>query len=851
MKLISKISFALVVVVIMGLLNSGTALAQNASVPFLANSLQHDKLIANKSIEPLQQLWVVNAQEHTISVSDGDGHVYFNSKANDAMAFTVGGALGKHTVTLTNKKGIKTVLTFQVDARTGVTDDGRYSDMFHLFYTSMQTDTGSVRWNGSRYRYFVPWGLDHLHTMKGLKYFYDFGDEFVDLMRQSQRSDGMIYSFVEHMPNMDYFRTRDAWSGYTQKIGDKYFVRQPSENHPEYIYVKTIYQWWKASGNDVWMKENLSAAARALDYCMRDPARWSQRFQLLKRVYTIDSWDFQVDDEYTPDIGLTNTMIIHPEKSKFGIFFGDNTAYIMACRQLSEMYAHVAMPNEAQMFLERANQIEQQLNKISWNGKFYTHYIDEDPAVKRNLGVDEKSQIAQSNAYSLNRGISHDKSKAIIETYLDLKNHLPVGSPGEWYAIYPPFERGFDMHGAKWQYMNGGVGGHVAGELARGAFENGYEKYGADILERLYELGKKYNNKIYFAYTGAFPPPPPAPTFTTVDLTQAANMDSWVTPNAASMTWMNAKREGDDLRNLPVGNQTFKGISFHVIDPAKNNRKSVLAVSRRAGFSSEKEIDINKKAGAVYLLHTSSKPSSEGVVGAVTFQYADGTRKTNYMIMEKHLTYWWFSQLATEHSGIAWYGDNSVSKGVGVSWCAIDNPRPDKVISKIILQAAHDETIYTVFGMSYSDQKHHIPVKGPSFGGPDNWAAATAMAAFMEGLVGVKDAPNSQAYTAPIVAPRWVETSTTDLSAVVRYAASKGYVAYRFQHDKAKRKIFLTVTSGGKSMHGHVLMPVGQKPKTVLINGEEVPFTSTSIESSWYADFTLDTRKPKTVEITY
>jgi hypothetical protein len=260
-----------------------------------------------------------------IQVKDGKGRIYFSEEAKPMATFMVCGALGKHTVTIAGKKGNITTLSFLVETETRISDNGKYSDMFDLFYTSMQTDTGSVVWNGERYRFFVPWGLDHCHTMKGLKYFYDFGGEFVDLMRKSQRDDGMIYSFIEHMPNMDYWRSRDAKSGYTQKIGDKYFVRQPTENHPEYIFVKTVYQWWKASGDDVWMKKQLAASAKALDYSVNDPARFSNRFKLLKRVYTIDSWDFQVEDQYTPDIGITNSMIIDNEKSKFGVFFGDNT----------------------------------------------------------------------------------------------------------------------------------------------------------------------------------------------------------------------------------------------------------------------------------------------------------------------------------------------------------------------------------------------------------------------------------------------------------------------------------------------------------------------------------------------
>jgi len=809
------------------------------------------KPVSVSNTTPLQKIAVVNAVGKTINVVDGEGKTYFSGPVRPSTVFTVLGSLGIHTVTIVDKKGNSQKINFNVDAITNIDDGGRYGDMFDLFYTSMQTDTGSVTWNGHRYRYFVPWGLDHCHTMKGLKYFYNFGGEFIDLSREAQREDGMIWSFVEHMPNMDYWRTRDAKTGYTAKIGDKYFVRQPTENHPEYIFVKTIYQWWKASGDDNWMKKNLSAGGKALDYCMKDPARWSKRFQLLKRVYTIDSWDFQVDDEYTPDIGITNTMIIDPEKSKFGIFFGDNTAYVMACRQLAEMYEHVGNATQSTSFRQRADEIEQRLNSLSWNGKFFTHFIEEDPTVIRNLGVDEKSQLAQSNAYSLNRGISHEKSRAIIESYIQLKSNLPVGSPGEWYAIYPPFERGFDMHGAKWQYMNGGVGGHVAGELARGAYENGYEAYATDILERLYDLGKKYNNKIYFAYTGSIPAPPPPPMYKLVDLSRIANMDSWINNTAGTLSWMNSRRDGDDFRKLPTGSVDFRGIQFNVIDPAGNNRKAVVAVSRQTGFPTEKDIPVNDKAASIYFLHTSSKPTSENVAASISIVYADRTKITRYMMMDKQLTYWWFSRLKTDYSGIAWYGDNEVSKGIGLSWCSIDNPHPEKEISKIILHSAQDETIYTVFAISLSNQKHYIPIKGPSFGGPDNWAAATAMAALIEGLAGVKDSPNSQAFKMPMLSPRWNQTKTQNVQVVVRYAPSPGYVAYRYQNVPTERKIKINASSGGKSIQCRILVPNDSRTRKVESNGMIIPFEESVIENSRYVNFTIDPLKAQEFVITY
>ena len=240
------------------------------------------------------------------------------------------------------------------------------------------------------------------------------------------------------------------------------------------------------------MEKNLDCAARALDYSVTDSLRWSRRFQLLKRAYCIDSWDFQVDDEYTPSAPLSPTMMLVPGKTKFGIFFGDNTGYYDACNQLSEMFEHAGHTEQAVVYKERGKKILERLVELSWNGRFFTHFIDDDPSVKRDLGVDEKSQIAQGNMYSINRGLPHSMNVAIINTYLGLRKNLPPGSPGEWYSIYPPFEKGFGTHDAKWQYMNGGVAGHAMGELARGAYENGFEDYASDIMKRMLDLAKQY-----------------------------------------------------------------------------------------------------------------------------------------------------------------------------------------------------------------------------------------------------------------------------------------------------------------------------------------------------------------------
>lgn len=804
---------------------------------------------------PLETLVMANARGATIAVTDGQGREYTRSSSKPSVSFAVGGALGKHSVWVIGQDAKRTkLLDFEVDTQTAIKDGGTYQSLFEMCYTGMNSqdsENGTAIWNGKSYRYFVPWILDHGHTMKGQKYFFGYGHEFLNLLKETQRPDGMIYSFYQYMSNPDYWLTRDKFSGYSKRIGDKVFVRQPTENHPEYMYVNTIYQAWKSGGDDGWMKTMLASAAKALNYAPNDPARWSKRFQLLKRVYTIDSWDFAVEDEYLPNIGITNSMIIDPDKSKFGVFFGDNTGYIDACLQLAEMFEHTQNASEAAVFRQRGAELKQRLDKLAWNGKFYRHFIDEDPTVVRKLGVDESTQIAQSNTYSLNRPLAVGQAKAIIETYLDLRRNLPSGSPGEFYSIYPPFENGFGSHGDKWQYMNGGVGGHVAGELARGAFEVGYEQYGADILNRIHKLGKQYDNKIYFAYTGAMFPPPPSPTYKPLDLSGLTNMDFWVTENATGETWMRGKRPGDDLRNLPTGEQTLANIKFKVIDPAQHNRKAVVAVSRQVGLPPSVEVPVNDTAACVYLLHTSSKPASENVVGSVKFVYDDGSSRLQYLLNEKHLTYWWFSQLHTERSGIAWYGKNLITEGVGLSWCALDNPNPKKQITKLVFQAPESDGIYALLGVTLADRPHYVPVKGPSFGGPDNWSAALVMAALIEGLAGVKDAPQTQAFAKPLVAPRWVESQSDSLDVHIKYPASNAYVAYKFKHAAAQRQISLLATGSGQAVQYHILLPNGAQRATVQANGKPVAVQLSKVENSRYADFELKSTTPQQIVVKY
>ncbi len=836
-------------------------LARAGEIPVPAPMLVHASgagaPLSAGSAQPLDWLVLRHSGTGTVEVRDAARRLYFTAPFDGQASFQAGGALGRHEVLVRDRAGKESARAeFTLEAQTSVDDGGKYRDMFDLFRKGMNayspSGVESTVWNGKTYHYLVNWVLDSYHTDKGMRYFSPVESEFIDMMRAAQREDGMIWSNINPGDAVAYYLTCYGPFGYVRKYGDRTFVRQPAENHPEYVYVSSVYQAWKASGDDGWMRGCLQSSMRALDYCTRDPARWSSRFQLLKRVFTIDSWDFQVDDAYTPDIGLTNTMLIDPQKSKFGVFFGDNVYYAAACEELAEMLGRAGGPADAARYRARAADIRARLDKLSWNGRFFTHFIDEDPSVHRDLGVDLATQIAQGNAYSLNRGVPPDHAAAIIKTYQELRSHLPPGSPGEWYAIYPPFPRGFSRENEVWQYMNGGVGGHVAGELARGAFEFGQEAYARSILDRLTELGHRHGDKIWFAYTGSIPDPPPPPVFRPVDLSALANMDIEGKGGPSSAPWMLDPKKDNDIRGLPTGEQRFAGITFLVADPAQNLRRSVVAVSHRAGLPAGVDIPVNGKAACLYFLHTSTKPGPEKVCGSVQLVYEDGTRHTQYMIMDQQLTFWWFPELKTERSGIAWHGPSAISADVGLSWAAVDNPDPDKVIRALHVQAPEDDGIYALAGLTLADRAHYVPTNPVSFGGPDNWAAATAMAALIEGMVGVKDSPMSQAFSHPGLAPRWDVGEARSIRATVRYAASSGYVAYQFACRPDIREIDLTVTGSGDSVSCHLPLPEHvAKPVSLEVDGEEVRPRLSMVEQSPYVDFTLDETRPRLIRMRY
>ena len=818
------------------------------------------------SVTPLDEIKIIAPGiTGNVSVYDGDGNEYYKSYINCEIDFIVGGALGVHKICIADDIGnITDTLSFNVDAKSEVNDTGgKYKRLFEILEYTMNIygGTGSIIYNGKEYINFVSWILDHLHTAKGFKYLDPHADGLVNLLNELQKENGMIWSFVHDINDAgEYHYSAYNPYGYAEKFGDIVAARQPVENHCEYNYVDCVYLVWQSCGGDEWMQNMLESCKKALDYSITDKARWSEKYKLLKRGYTIDSWDFQPHDKYLVDFKLGKGQMIDSEKTKFTVFYGDNTGYAQSCDELAAMLSHAGYTEEAEKYTQRAADIRSRLDKLAWNGKFYRHRIEEDPEVVRDFGVDETKQISFSNCYTLNRGCTHEQAVAIIKSYLEIKDNLPKGSPGEFYAIYPPFEHGFDENGSnnKWQYMNGGVHPHAAGELARGAFKFGYEKYGADILSRIKDMAEKSNGLLKFAYTGAYEENElPAQVFTPVDISAYTNMDLWNNEKPKEegvFNWM-MDGLGNDLRYFPTGKQIFADVPYIVADPEINGRKAAMAISKNSGLPESIEIPVNATAGSLYFLHATAGCPESGLTCIVTYVYDDGTEYVKSVLYGKNITNWWFSQLNTNDNynvGIAWKGKSEMCIGMGVCWAEIINPNPDKKIKSVRFNAGPDGALYALLGLTLSDRSSTKYKKPPfeSTGGPDNWSGGLCMAALIEGLAGITD--KKTLYNKAIVSPRWTAADVDFVFVTARYAASNGYVRYGFNHMPDKKRICMIATGSGRCCDFRVLLPENTAGvDNVTINGEIYKYNIEKIENSLYCVFSVNPSKPLHIHVEY
>ena len=305
-----------------------------------------------------------------------------------------------------------------------------------------------------------------------------------DILRAARWSDGDVKSAVDffarhQLPSgavLDFVSPADGRENWDR------FVRVPVEADVEFRFVKALFLAWQACGDDDWAAGLLPAAEKALHYSMSHPWRWDPERGLVKRAFTIDTWDFTL-----PPPGRDWLHFRIDERTRWGIFHGDNSGLFEACRLLGRMWRALGDPARSARWEEKAAGIRERANRICWNGRFYTHWVPLDGFSVD--GVDMENQLSLSNPMAINRGLAEDgMARSILEEYREREKR--TGAFAGWFSLDPPFPAGLfgEEKLVPGAYVNGGILPLVGGELARAAFEHGMEEYGVSILKKYSDM---------------------------------------------------------------------------------------------------------------------------------------------------------------------------------------------------------------------------------------------------------------------------------------------------------------------------------------------------------------------------
>ncbi|MCA9743196.1 MAG: hypothetical protein H6695_11280 [Deferribacteres bacterium] len=369
------------------------------------------------------------------------------------------------------------------------TSSGKWEKFCQQIETFLQADLVDLEIDGERVRgYRSPdspalWIRDHSDIMRGGKYFESDLQSAVNCFANSQARNGRVFDHVLTRP-LKHSNERENWEKW---------VRVPVEADVEYRFVKAAQQAWQATGDHAWLRDILPALELALHYSSSHPLRWDAKHQLVKRPYTIDTWDF----DYTA--GRQKWLNFQITDDTFwGIMHCDNSGVYEAAQTLATMNAFLGNSGKAEHWQRLAEGIRERANALLFNGRFYTHFHKLTPI--RIEGVDEAEQLSLSTPMAITRKLAtHEIAVAILQEYQRRKKSS--GAFAEWFGIHPPFPDGIfgDEKLVGGAYINGGIFPLSGGELACAAFAHGFESYGLHILDQ-YRAMIAESNATYLWY---------------------------------------------------------------------------------------------------------------------------------------------------------------------------------------------------------------------------------------------------------------------------------------------------------------------------------------------------------------
>ena len=366
------------------------------------------------------------------------------------------------------------------------TGDPTWGDFLHLLRNTINGERSLVFVDGRKMMVNKNWIRDHVHVLKAMRHWeYDYAG-YVDFTLRHQRADGCILELVK--------QADDHHWRYAAPESRKFFpndnlsmCRLDIEADVEYLLVEGATYCYRISGDDAWLARALPRLEKAIDYMTSDPKRWDAAHGLVKRGYTIDTWDF------TFDPASSTNRVLTPATPQ-AIMHGDNSGVYQAMAQLAWLNGRLGRTAKAAAWRARADALKAAMYKHLWNGRFFFHQL---PLNVPPVDAHERERLSLSAAYDMNRGLMPVADcRKTIEEFRSRRQTTECFA--EWFTVDPPYDFTFARH-PRGDYVNGGVCLFTAGELAKAALENGYEAYGWDILVRVKEMAAR-DGTLYFLY---------------------------------------------------------------------------------------------------------------------------------------------------------------------------------------------------------------------------------------------------------------------------------------------------------------------------------------------------------------
>ena len=337
------------------------------------------------------------------------------------------------------------------------------------------------------------WIRDYVHTAKAMRHWEYRLQPFYDFIVDTQRKDGQFYELIKQLDDSHWqFVNEDCYILYPED--NLSLVRLELEADIEYLMVEGAVYIYKTTGDNEWLKKVLPKLEKGINYITSDKKRWDSEHGLVMRPFTIDTWDFTD----APDSGSNRR--INPNEP-MSVMHGDNSGVYQAMNQLAWFNRRLGNEVVAKDWEKRAEVLRNNMFKYLWNGKFFMHQFH-----LNHNGIDDKEseRLSLSNTYDINRGVTVQKqAKTIIEEYMERRKTTKASA--EWFSIDPPYEK---FQGCeKGSYVNGAISPFTAGELAKAAFNNGFEEYGWDIITRFMKIIER-DGVAYFLYNTDLTPQP-------------------------------------------------------------------------------------------------------------------------------------------------------------------------------------------------------------------------------------------------------------------------------------------------------------------------------------------------------